>query len=198
MRQFSPHVFGWSATDPETNIASNAWYVQVDGETVLIDPLDPTEELLNFIDVRGQPDCVILTSAAQTRATQSFQDLFDCPVWIHEADEHRATLPIDRTFADDDVLSCGLRVVQLHHQRTPGESALYLAGLPAVMIVGSALISAASSLEMLPAQEYENAQDARMALSRLLEIDFDQLLCAYGRPIEREAHAIVRNFLSNA
>lgn len=184
---------------PDLKLEFNSWYVDVNGETAVIDPLEPSENLLRFMEVRGVPDCVILTNARQTRWAETFRDLYDCPVWVHEEDEQKVEIPVDRTFSDKDVLSCGLEAIQLHHQQTPGTVALHLPDATPVMIVGDALATGpAGELLLPPAEVLANPADARMALARLLEYDFNVLLTGLGTPILKGAHARLRAFLSNA
>lgn len=199
IKQVSPYVWTWSVFNEEKKMNFNGWYVQCDGETALIDPPEPNDHVFQLLGVRGIPDNILLTNKHHTRFAESFREEFDCPIWIHEYDEQLMDIPVDRVFQDGDVLSCGLRVINLHHGKTNGESAFYLKKERPTMIVGDAVIGHPTGfLSMLPDQKFEDPALAKMGLNRLLEFPFDMLLVGDGESILTGAHQTLKNFLSDA
>ena len=199
MKQLSPYIWTWSVFNEEKKMNFNGWYIQCDGETVVIDPPEPDDHVFQLIQVRGAPDAVLLTNKHHTRFAEAFREAYDCPIWVHEYDEQLMETPVDRTFQDNDILSCGLRVVNLHHGKTNGESGFYLEKERSTMILGDAVIGHPTGfLSMLPPEKFEDPAMAKVGLNRLLEYDFDMLLLGDGDSILTNAHQTLKNFLSDA
>lgn len=199
MKQISPYVWSWSVFNDEKKMNFNGWYIQCDGETVVIDPPEPNDNVFQLMEVRGTPDAVLLTNKHHTRFSEAFREVYDCPIWIHEFDEQLMDIPIDRTFSDDDFLLCGLRAINLHHGKTNGETAFYLSKERSAMIVGDAILGHPKGfLSMLPDEKFEDPAMARHGLNKLLEFPFDMLLVGDGEPILSNAHTILKNFLTDA
>lgn len=199
MKQISPHIWSWSTFDPDRALFFNGWYVQHGDETVVIDPPKPDDNLLQFIHARGRPDSVLLTNKHHTRYSEFFRETFDCPIWIHEEDEHLMEIPVDRTFKDGDILSCGLVAIQLQNGKTRGETALWFKEDPAAMFVGDAVIGKPEGgLSMLPDEKFENPREAKLELNRLLERPFDMLLLGDGQPILEGGYEVLKTFLTQA
>ena len=102
----------------------------------------------------------------------------------------------DKTFVDGELLPGGIWVIHLAHQKSPGESALFLQQGRGILIVGDALLGKPEgSVSMLPAEKYADPAKAREGLRRLLKYDFDSLLVGDGTSIPAGAKAVVAQAL---
>ncbi|MCB0308463.1 MAG: hypothetical protein KDD48_03755 [Bdellovibrionales bacterium] len=199
MRQISPHIWTWSEFNTDKGLDFNGWYIQYDGETALIDPPEPTENVIQFIKTRGAPDNIFLTNKHHARASGVFREIFDCPVWIHEHDESLIEMPVDRTIKDQDILSCGIKAIHICDGKTRGETSFYFPHEKAAMIIGDAVIGKPKgSLSMLADEKFENPFKAKLALNRLLEFQFDLLLLGDGESLTENAYETLKKFLTNA
>ncbi len=101
-----------------------------------------------------------------------------------------------RTFKDGELLPGGIWVIQLNHQKSPGESALYIQQGRGVLIVGDALIGNPSGdLRLLAPGKYSDAAKAKEGLQRLLKYNFDSILVGDGASIVGGAKKAVERAL---
>ncbi|MEJ2231154.1 MAG: hypothetical protein P8X46_08235, partial [Nitrospirales bacterium] len=115
-----------------------------------------------------------------------------------ELDAKEMTLAVDKTFKDGELLPGGIWVVQLSHQKSPGESALFLQQGKGVLLVGDGVIGhPPGSLRLLPPERYANVAQAREGLRRLLKYTFDSLLVGDGASILTEAKPVLEQLLAN-
>jgi glyoxylase-like metal-dependent hydrolase (beta-lactamase superfamily II) len=116
-----------------------------------------------------------------------------------ELDAQEMSITIDKTFKDGELLPGGIWVVQLAHQKSPGESALFLETGKGILIVGDAIIaSPEGSLRLLSPEKYTDIGQAREGLRRLLKYDFDSLLVGDGASIVTAAKPILEQTLAEA
>jgi glyoxylase-like metal-dependent hydrolase (beta-lactamase superfamily II) len=123
------------------------------------------------------------------------KETFDVPIYIHESDEAGLEFDPDYTFKDGDTLPCGLKVINLKDQKSPGESAFLLAEKKR-LFVGDALIGKVPGhLNQLPAEKFADIDKAKESLKVLKEYDFEDLLLGDGEPIQGGAKAKLNDFL---
>ena len=102
----------------------------------------------------------------------------------------------DHTFVNGDKLFCGLEVIHLENQKSPGESAFYLEDQKK-MFVGDALIGKVlGKLNMLPPDKFVDIDEARKSLQVLKSFNFDDLLLGDGECILCEGKKTLEKFLS--
>ncbi|GJL57410.1 MAG: hypothetical protein NPIRA03_02670 [Nitrospirales bacterium] len=198
MKTILPNISEWSWFSEEKQLNFNGHLLAVGEHRILVDP-PPMNASDRAITQRGGTlDYIILTNRDHEREAANFRTIFNCQVMAPELDAKEMTLPVDKTFKDGELLPGGIWVVQLSHQKSPGESALFLQQGKGVLIVGDGLIGdPPGSLRLLPSEKYVNIDQARDGLRRLLKYTFDSLLVGDGTSILTGAKPALEQLLAN-
>ena len=194
-------MYQWSEFSIEKKINFNGYYLIHNKESVIIDP--PTlldDELLvlkNLVENNsGSPlRAILLTNLHHDRMSLKFKESFSIPIYIHEYDSSELDFEVGHTFTDHDNLFCGLKVIHLENQKSPGESAFYLEDKK-TLFVGDALIGKVpGKLNLLPPEKFSDINEARKSLQVLRNIDFDDLLLGDGDSIIGKGKEALEEFL---
>ena len=203
IKETLPGIFSWSEYNEEKKLDFNGLLIIGKGESVIIDPpalaKDDEAELKNIIDSHSSCPLkgVLLTNVHHERASSLLKDKFSVPVWVNNLDKEALETSNDKTFTGGDTLFCGIQAIQLEHQKSPGETAFYIADQK-IMILGDALIGKfPGQLNMLPPAKYQNPEKAKAGLNQLLDYDFETLLVGDGSSILKGAKEAVKTFLAN-
>ncbi len=197
MKKIVPGISTWSIFNTEKQLNFNGWYIEHQGEAVVIDPPTPGQAVLDEIEKRGRPKAILLTNKHHTRASEVFRRQFGCHIWIHEAEKKLMEIPIDRTFKHTDLFPCGLKAITLKNHKTEGETAFLFNGEVPALIVGDAVIGRpAGNLSMLPKEKFRDANQAKEALKILLEFKFEALLLGDGESFPSRGYEMLQQFLS--
>jgi glyoxylase-like metal-dependent hydrolase (beta-lactamase superfamily II) len=188
----------------EKKLNFNGYYLTFNEESVVIDPpVLVDKDLKTFKNlIKENSDSplksILLTNIHHERISKNFKEIFNVPVCIHESDAKGLIFKADHTFVNGDKLYCGLQVVHLENQKSPGESAFYLEDQK-TMFVGDALIGGgAGKLNMLPPEKFVNINEAKKSLHVLKNFDFDRLLLGDGESHLSEGKKIFEDFLSGS
>lgn len=198
MKTILPNISEWSWFSEEKQLNFNGHLLAVGEHRILVDP-PPMNAGDRAITQRGGAlDYIILTNRDHEREAANFRKIFNCQVMAPELDAKEMTLPIDKTFKDGELLPGGIWVVQLSHQKSPGESALFLQQGQGVLIVGDGIIGdPPGSLRLLPSEKYIDIVQARDSLRRLLKYTFDSLLVGDGTSLLTGAKPALEQLLAN-
>lgn len=198
MKTILPNISEWSWFSEEKQLNFNGHLLAVGEHRILVDP-PPMNAGDRAITQRGGAlDYIILTNRDHEREAAKFRKIFNCQVMAPELDAKEMTLPIDKTFKDGELLPGGIWVVQLSHQKSPGESALFLQQGQGVLIVGDGIIGdPPGSLRLLPSEKYIDIVQARDSLRRLLKYTFDSLLVGDGTSLLTGAKPALEQLLAN-
>lgn len=198
MKTILPNISEWSWFSDEKQLNFNGHLLAVGEHRILVDP-PPMNAGDRAITQRGGAlDYIILTNRDHEREAAKFRKIFNCQVMAPELDAKEMTLPIDKTFKDGELLPGGIWVVQLSHQKSPGESALFLQQGQGVLIVGDGIIGdPPGSLRLLPSEKYIDIVQARDSLRRLLKYTFDSLLVGDGTSLLTGAKPALEQLLAN-
>ena len=200
-KKIASGLYQWSEFSIEKKINFNGYYLIHNKESVIIDP--PTlldDELLvlkNLVEKNsGSPlRAILLTNLHHDRMSLKFKENFSIPIYIHEDDSSELDFEVDHTFKDHDKLFCGLKVIHLENQKSPGESAFYLEDKK-TLFVGDALIGKVpGKLNLLPPEKFSDINEARKSLQVLRNIDFDDLLLGDGGSIIGKGKEALEEFL---
>ena len=203
LQQLSPNLFRWSEFSDEKQLKFNGYYLVHREESVIIDPPDLSNEGVielkkQVADHAGSPlKAVLLTNVHHDRASLKFKEIFHIPIYIHENDKNLLDFTPDHTFKDDETLFCGLKVIHLKRQKSPGESAFLLEDQKK-LFVGDALIGKTpGKLNLLPPEKYKDIHKAKEALKVLKSYNFDDMFLGDGEPIQGGAKKLLEAFFNN-
>jgi hypothetical protein len=197
MKTILPRISEWSWFSEEKQLNFNGHLLSVGEHRILVDPPPMNDHDLAVAKQEGAPDYIVLTNRDHEREAAYFRQTFNCQVMAPEMDAKDMTLTVDKTFKDGELLPGGIWVIQLSHQKSPGESALFLQQGLGVLIVGDGVIGhPAGSLRLLPPEKYSNIAQAREGLRRLLKYNFDSLLVGDGTSILTGAKPILERILA--
>ena len=203
LQELSPNLFRWSEFSDEKQLNFNGYYLVNREESVIIDPpelnSDGMSELKQRVanNVRSPLKAVLLTNVHHERASLKFKETFDIPIYIHENDKDLLDFTPDHTFKGDEILFCGLKVIHLKEQKSPGESA-FLLEEQKQLFVGDALIGKTKGkLNLLPPDKYKDIHKAKEALKILKSYDFDDLLLGDGEPVQGGAKKLLEAFFKD-
>jgi len=197
MKRLLDDVYSWSVFDEARQLDFNGWYLRVEDTALLVDPPPLSAEEADELERLCAPQVIAITNANHVRAARAARDRFGARVMVPEDDEGRVDVDPDGTYADGDKFLGGeLRAIQLHDQKTPGETALYWAERR-LLLVGDALIGKpAGSISLLPSEKYADVAKARAGLARLGELDVRSLLVGDGASLLEEGGEVLRAFLA--
>ena len=201
LKKISPNLYQWSEFSVEKQLNFNGYYLVHNGESVIIAPpvlLDNDLQSLKNLLIKNSDSplkAILLTNVHHDRISQKAKEIFNVPVYIHENDVSELDFEADHTFVNGDKLFCGLKVIHLENQKSPGESAFYLEDQKK-MFVGDALIGKVlGKLNMLPPDKFVDIDEARKSLQVLKSFDFDDLLLGDGECILGEGKKTLEKFL---
>jgi glyoxylase-like metal-dependent hydrolase (beta-lactamase superfamily II) len=203
LKKISSNLYQWSEFSVEKKLNFNGYYLICGGESVIIDPPvlsdDDLQSLKNLIKENADSPlkAILLTNVHHERISKAFKEILSVPVYIHENDVNELGFQTDYTFVNGDQLFCGLKVIHLDNQKSPGESAFYLEGQKK-MFIGDALIGGIpGKLNMLPPDKFVDINEARKSLHVLGGFDFDCLLLGDGECILGVGKKIFEDFLNS-
>ena len=201
LQEMAPGLYRWSEFNDEKQLNFNGYYLVNGGESVIIDPPELDDDGLKELKDRVAQNthaplkAILLTNVHHDRASLKMKEVFGVPVYIHESDEQGLEFDPDYTFKDGDMLFCGLKAVNLKDQKSPGETAFYLADQKK-LFVGDALIGKIPGrLNQLPAEKFADIDKAKESLKVLKDYDFEDLLLGDGEPIQGGAKDKLNEFL---
>jgi len=202
IKKIFPNIYQWSEFSDEKKLNFNGYYLSNNGESVIIDPPvlldDGLQSLKSLIQINSDSPlkAVLLTNVHHDRITQELKKIFEIPVYIHEKDAIGLDFQADHKFIDGDKLFCGLRVIHLENQKSPGESAFYLENQKSIFI-GDALIGKfPGKLNMLPPEKFADINKAKNSLQVLKNFDFDNILLGDGECIIGKGKKVFEIFLN--
>lgn len=200
LKELNPKLFRWSEFSEEKQLNFNGYYLIHGKESVLIDPPELEDDGLSELKKRVKAhaasplQAILLTNVHHDRASLQFKKVFDIPIYIHEKDGELLDFIPDYTFKGDENIFCGLKVIHLKDQKSPGESALLLADRKQLFI-GDALIGKTpGQLNLLPPDKYKDIAKAREGLKVMQFLDVQDLLLGDGEPILGDAQQALDAF----
>ena len=197
MKALLPNIWEWSWFSEEKQLNFNGHLLTVGEHRILIDPPPMTSSDIAFARQGGPVDYIIVTNRDHERETAQLREEFHCTVIVPELDAKEMTLTVDKTCKDGELLPGGIWVVQLAHQKSPGESALFLETGKGILIVGDAILGhPEGALRHLPPEKYANISQAREGLRRLLKYNFDSLIVGDGASIVTGAKPLLEQVLA--
>lgn len=180
------HLFGWSRFDESRNIDFHSVLWRRSSGNVVVDPLPlgPHDEA--HLRSLGPVSLIVVTNSDHVRATPDLARLTGARVAGPSAEKGSFPIPCDLFLAEGDEPIPGLRVLELHGSKTPGELALLIDDT--TLVVGD-LVRAhrAGRLTCLPEPKLRDPALARESIRRLAGIEsVDAVLTGDGWPVFRD------------
>ena len=198
MKEILEKIWTWSVFSEEKGYNFNSLLISDGNKRVLIDPVKPSDEDFNFIKSKAPFEAIYLTNKDHLRDTHNLRRKLYIPTWSHKEDKQYLKNEVDYIFKDKDKLACGIEVIHLQDQKSPGESGFYISNRK-ILILGDALIGhTPGNLKLLPAEKYANINKAKSGLLRLQDLEFDILLLGDGEHILEGAKKKVMEFLQSS
>jgi hypothetical protein len=200
MNEIAPGLIHWTAFHEGIRSDVSSYYLRDAG--VLIDPLLPGDDALEWLAENGPPRAVLLTNRHHYRHSGRLVEAFDVSVHasrpgMHEFSEEQRVQPFE--FGDE--LPGGVIAHEVG-AICPDESALEipfaraLACADGVVRWGAPDAPLAFVPDFLLGDDPEGVKRGlREAYTRLLELDFDHLLLAHGLPVVGEGKEQLRAFV---
>ncbi|MCL1474103.1 hypothetical protein [Argonema antarcticum] len=164
-----PDLYTWSSFDTDRNVDFNsvAW-IRPEGN-ILIDPLPLSNHDRDRLTSLGGAAWIVITNSDHIRATKDIAQLTGAKIAAPTAEKETFPIPCQRWLSDGEELVPGLKVIELHGSKTPGELALILE--ETTLITGD-LVRAhrAGSLMILPDAKLKNRAEAVASLHRLASL----------------------------
>ena len=199
MKALLPNIWEWSWFSEEKQLNFNGHLLTVGEHRILVDPPPMTSKDIAFARQGGPVDYILVTNRDHEREAVLLRDEFQCSVMVPELDATEMALTPNKTCKDGELLPGGIWVIQLAHQKSPGESALFLDTGKGILIVGDAIIGQPDGMvRLLPPGKYADIAQAREGLRRLLKYNFDSLIVGDGTSIVTGAKPIVEQILAEA
>ena len=197
MREFLPGVLSWSRfSEPHGYDFNGTLLLNAEGN-LCVDPVDPTEEVLDRLAKQGVAQ-ILITNRNHTRAANRVRERTGARVAIHPAD---AAYARDQGTAIDAELEVGERagpfIVVGVPGKSPGEIALHD---PArrLLVVGDAVIgNPPGRLSLLGERVMDDPARLHASVRSLLELDFDTLMVGDGVPIREGGHELLQELVAS-
>ena len=206
MREILSGIFTWGGAYPDMPWDLNGFAIRLDdGGTILVDPPAPADADWPQLDALKPIHKIVVTNRDHDREAALFHERYHAPV-VAGANEAGgfATLMVDETVNEGDVLPGGLRVIHLPG-KSPGEIGLYFEpsrhnlskSVGGIVLLGDALIGhPAGKLRFVPENKLDNPAQLKESLKKLLALEFDVLLLCDGHSLLKAARQKVEQFLT--
>jgi glyoxylase-like metal-dependent hydrolase (beta-lactamase superfamily II) len=163
-------LYCWSVFDADRNVDfhSIAW-IRPAGN-VLIDPLPLSDHDWAHLQSLGGAEWIVITNSDHLRASAEIAEKTGAKIAAPIGEKDTFPLPVQRWLADGDEIVPGLKAIELHGSKTPGELALLLQ--TTTLITGD-LVRAhqAGSLMLLPDGKLSDRLQAINSVRRLAELN---------------------------
>ena len=197
MREIISGVYTWSWLSPKHGYDFNGYAFQSEDGLIVIDPAIMGENDLDELLKLGNPETIILTNKDHERLVYELRDKFGSKIYINEKDSTFLKFPPDNTFKDRGKIPGNLSAINIHDNKSPGESALLLSRDKGILFIGDAIIGwPKGEFSLLPKKKYSNPQKAKESIKVLLEYEFDIVLVGDGESVLEDGKEAIKRFLS--
>lgn len=204
--QVIPDVFHWTAFHERIRAQVSSYYLSEHG--VLIDPLLPREgfgdgqDPVGWLRAHGPPTAILLSNRHHYRDSGRLIDAFGVPVLASEPGMHEFTADQQvQSFRFGDRLPGGVIAHEVG-AICPDETALEIPAARAIAFADGLVRSNALDGPLGFVPDWLLGDDPagvkaglRASFVRLLELDFEHLLLAHGRPVVGDGKERLREFV---
>jgi hypothetical protein len=202
VREILPGVFHWTAVHPNIGIEVSSYWLEDGG--VLIDPLLPPDEGLEWFARRAQPPtAIVLSNRHHYRHSGPLTERFEVPVYcvrsgLHEfADDRPVT-----AFDPGDELPGRILAHEIGGL-CPDETALYMASRGAIAFADGVVRGGDDAqLGFVPDSLMDEPPETKRRLLDayrhvLDELEFEHVLLAHGQPLIGDGRKLLQEFVNS-
>ena len=194
MNEIIKNIWSWSSFSEEKGYNFNGFIVFDGQDKVIIDPVPMSDEDYEQLKSMAPFKAIYLTNKDHERSSWKIRKDLGVPVWIHKKDKPLLKEEPDEVFQEGTRLACGIEVLHLPDQKSPGESAFYIHSRK-TLLLGDALIGdPPGKLRLLPEAKYKDVGRARAGLTRLRSLGIEALLLGDGEPLLTHPHRHLEQF----
>jgi hypothetical protein len=204
IREILPGIFHWTTDHPNIHVPVSSYWLEDAG--VLIDPLIPSEEGIEWFAGRGhEPAAIVLSNRHHHRDSEKLAERFDIPVYcvqsgLHEFQDGQQVA----AFEFGDPLPGGIVPHEIGGI-SPDETGLYLDGRGAI-VFADGLVRPTRGDDMqigfVPDSLMDDPPGTKQALldayRRVLdELEFEHVLLAHGGPLIGDGRTQLQEFVDS-
>jgi glyoxylase-like metal-dependent hydrolase (beta-lactamase superfamily II) len=190
-------VLTWSWFSEPHGYNFNSLLISDPGGNLCIDPVEPSDEVLNELVRRGVSR-ILLTNRNHVRAAKQVRERTGARCYIHPADAAYAKgqgAVLDGEIHEGDKIGA-LEVIGVSG-KSPGEVAL-LWPQRKTLIVGDAVVgNPPGQLSLLRERVMDDPARLRSSVRQLLALDFDTILVGDGVSVFRDAKQLLRELVAS-
>jgi uncharacterized cupin superfamily protein len=184
----------YSRWQADRSLYFNSYFVESDGENILVDPLVLDDADADQMFAAGGVAWVVVTNRDHERAARAAAERFEARVAASEGDASEMSLRQDRLLHDGDAIGPA-RVVALEGLKTAGEIALHLPSKQ-TLIVGDALWGEPiGSLRMMPDEKLSDPARALRSICALRALHPRHVLVGDGAPVFERGYEAINAYL---
>jgi glyoxylase-like metal-dependent hydrolase (beta-lactamase superfamily II) len=179
-----PDLYSWSTFDESRNVDFHGVAWVRPGGNVLIDPLPMSEHDRAHLERLGGASLIVLTNSDHVRGSRELAERFGAALCGPRAERETFPVACERWLGDGDEPAPGLRVIELHGSKTPGELALLLDGT--TLVTGDLVRGhAGGRLNLLPDAKLADRAQAVASVKRIVNEHpgIDAVLVGDGWPV---------------
>ncbi len=185
-RLHRPDLYAWSCFDESRDIDFNSVAWARPGGNVLIDPLPMSEHDRAHLESLGGAALIVITNSDHIRGASDLAAHFGAVLYGPRAERDRFPLACAHWLDDGDEAVPGLRVIEMHGSKTPGELALVLE--KTTLITGDLVRGhVGGALNLLPDAKLAERSAALASVQRIVEKypEIEAVLVGDGWPLFR-------------
>jgi hypothetical protein len=203
MQEVLPGIYHWTAPHPRIHVLVSSYWL--DGEGVLIDPLVPVQDGLEWFAARpATPGAVLLSNRHHLRESELFVERYGCSIHCNRAGLHEFAPSLGVQGFDPPAELPGGAIAHEVGAICPDETALELARVGAVLfadgVVRGGPAGGDGPLGFVPDSLMDDPRATKRGLlaacERLLdEVEFDHVLLAHGGPVIGNGRELLRDLV---
>jgi Metallo-beta-lactamase superfamily len=192
-----PDLYGWSHFDEARNIDFHSVLWVRSGGNVAVDPLPLSAHDAAHLRALGGVAWVVVTNSEHLRGARALLQEHGARLAGPRGEQAGFPVPCERWLSDGEELVPGLRALELHGSKTPGELALLLE--ETTLITGDLVRGQVGGrLNLLPDAKLKDPAAARASVRGLLRFPrVDAVLVGDGWPVFRHGRAALEELATS-
>ncbi|TAM77517.1 cupin domain-containing protein [bacterium] len=188
-------IWMWSRWQHERSMNFNSFYLRGE-ESIVVDPLAIEEVDLAAIRSLGGAQWIVITNRDHERQSRAVAAALGARIAAPALDAPLLSAPVDRKLHDGERVGRA-RVVSLEGQKSPGEAALHVPDVSAVILGDALLGDPPGALRMLPDEKLGDSTRAALSLRSVWALRPRNLLVGDGACIFGNATEAIRAYLES-